>query len=162
VPEGQPIAPELLDYVDDYIDESEINDVIEGEFDADSNLIVFCRELFSQVFANVIGEPLTGFSAINAQRANVLRRTQTGRAWLAPLRRLVSRFQHFCKVYTDLLSEGYSTSEARSDFHFEFIPSVLNDLEAWAAETGHDDLHERVVAAQTAYDDYLGEWEAES
>lgn len=161
MPDALPVAVELLDFVDDYINESEINAALEAELDADSNLIVFSRELFAQLFANVIAEPLTGFAGVNAQRANVLRRTAAGRRWGTPLRRLVSHFQRFCKIYSDVLSEGYSTSEARSDFHFEFIPSVLNDLKAWAEGEGYVALVARISNAQQSYHAYLALWDPE-
>jgi hypothetical protein len=128
------IAPELLRYVDDYIDETDLGSALGSDLDSDSNLIVFCRELFAQLFANVVGEAITGISSVSAQRANVLRR-KAGRRWPSSLRRLTGHFQHFCKAYADLLGETYSGgSDARSDFYFEFVPSVLRDLEKWANE----------------------------
>jgi hypothetical protein len=54
---ASPVAPALLEYVDDYIAETSINDAVqERDLDAESNLVVFYRELFAQLFANVIGE----------------------------------------------------------------------------------------------------------
>jgi hypothetical protein len=153
------IAPELLRYVDDYIDETDLGSALAADLDSDSNLIVFCRELFAQLFANVIGEAITGISGASAQRANVLRR-KAGREWPSSLRRLVGHFQHFCKVYADLLGEGYSgSSEARSDFHFDFVPSVLRDLERWANEAEEGDLSAAVSSTRRRYDGYLSNWE---
>lgn len=81
---SSPIAPELLDYVNDYVDESDLNTAIDIELESDSNLILFCRELFGQLFANVIGEPITGIGEASAQRANILRR-KNRRGWPNPL-----------------------------------------------------------------------------
>ncbi len=91
------IAPELLRYVDDYIDETDVGSAIRADLDAASNLIVFCRELFAQLFANVVGEAITGIGGVSAQRANILRR-KSGRKWPESLRLLVGHFQHFCKI----------------------------------------------------------------
>ena len=154
-----PIAPELLRYVDDYIDETDLGMALDDELDSTSNLVVFCRELFAQLFANVIGERITGIGATSAQRANILRRKHGG-SWPEPLRRLVGHFQHLSRVYDDLLGVAYSGgSEARSDFHFDFIPSVLSDLEAWARERGDDELAVAVAATRTRYARYLMTWE---
>lgn len=161
MPENQGIAPELLQYVVDYVDETALESVLE-DVESESNLIVFCRELFGQLFANVIGEAITGIGAASAQRANVLRRTR-GRTWPGSLRRLVGHFQHFCKIYRDLLGEGYSGgSDARSEFHFTFIPNVMNDLEAWAKESEAPDLAEAITRARRRYDEYLSTWADES
>lgn len=87
-------------------------------------------------------------------------RRKAGRRWPGSLRRLVGQFQHFCKVYADLLGEGYSgSSEARSDFHFDFVPSVLRDLEGWANESAEGDLAAAVSSTRRRYDDYLSNWE---
>lgn len=153
------IAPELLRYVDDYIDETDVGSAIRADLDATSNLIVFCRELYAQLFANVVGEAITGIGGVSAQRANVLRR-KSGRKWPESLRLLVGHFQHFCKIYTDLLGGGYSGGgEARSEFHFEFVPAVLGDLETWAKESGADDLATTVSESRQRYDEYLSKWE---
>ncbi len=62
--------------------------------------------------------------------------------------------------YTDLLGEGYSRGgEARSEFHFEFVPAVLGDLETWAKESGADDLATTVSESRQRYDEYLSKWE---
>src|SRR6266487_4665303 len=140
VAETAAIAPELLLYVDEYIDETDLGSAIGSDLDATSNLLVFSRELFGQLFANVVGEPITGFGPASAQRANILRRRNRGR-WPGSLRRLVGHFQHLCKIYSDLLGETYGGgSQAKGDFHFEFIPTVLADLESWAIDTGTAEL----------------------
>jgi hypothetical protein len=155
VAEPAPVAPELLRYVDDYIDETDLGTAIEDALDADANLLVFVRELFAQIFANVIREPLTGPTAANAQRANVLRRKNRSE-WPASLGRLVGHFQRWTKTYDDLIGEGYGGgSEARGAFHFEFIPSVLTDLEAWSIETSEDELSAAVTLTRQRYDEFL-------
>lgn len=155
----QAVAPELLRYVDDYIDETDLNSALGSTLDSDSNLLVFCRELFAQLFANVIGEAITGIGSVSAQRANVLRR-RAGRTWPSSLRRLVGHFQHLCKAYADLLGETYSGgSDARSEFHFDFVPSILRDLEKWAKDVGEDDLATTVSDTRGRYDAYLSDWE---
>ena len=157
--ENPPVAPELLRYIDDYIEETDLGSALETDLDSDSNLIVFCRELFAQLFANVVGEAITGIGSVSAQRANVLRRKNRAR-WPASLRLLVGHFQHFCKVYADLLGEGYSgSSEAMSDFHFDLVPSLLGDLEKWADEAGVAPLGSAVHSARERYDDFLSKWE---
>lgn len=93
---GHAVAPELLRYVDDYIDETNLDDALRSHLDSNSNLIVFCRELFAQLFANVVGEAITSIGPTSAQRANVLRRMNKGR-WPASLSRLIGHFQRFCK-----------------------------------------------------------------
>jgi hypothetical protein len=103
------VAPQLLDYVAEYVDETDLSSALADDFDSDSNLIVFCRELFAQLFANVVGEAITTISSTSAQRANVLRRKH-GRTWGAPLRRLVGHFQEFCKIYTDLLERDIAAA----------------------------------------------------
>lgn len=73
MPERPPIAPELLRYVDDYVRETNVDAAMEAsDLDSESNLVAFYRELFSQLFANVLGEPITSFSAAGAQRARRL------------------------------------------------------------------------------------------
>lgn len=52
----------------------------------------------------------------------------------------------------DLLGETYSGgSDARSDFHFEFVPSVLRDLEKWANEADEGDLATAVSTTRGRY-----------
>ena len=55
VSDGHAVAPELLRYVDDYIEETNLDDALRSHLDSNSNLIVFCREFFAQLFANVVG-----------------------------------------------------------------------------------------------------------
>ena len=154
-----PVAPELLRYVDDYIEETDLNTAIEDALDADANLLIFVRELFAQIFANVIHEPLTAPSAANAQRANVLRRKNRSE-WPESLGRLVGHFQRWSKIYDDLIGEGYGgESETRSEFHFEFIPSVLADLEEWAAGASETELAEAISSTRQRYDEFLSDLE---
>src|SRR4051794_7497834 len=102
------ITPSLVRYVDDYMEETSIDAALRDDaLDADSQLIVFYRELFAQLFANVIGERITGINQRSGERARALYR-QHKTVWSAPLRQLVRDFQHFCKIYPDLLGEGYS------------------------------------------------------
>jgi hypothetical protein len=162
VSNGHGVAPELLRYVDDYVDETNLDDALRSHLDRNSNLIVFCRELFAQLFANVVGEAITSIGAASAQRANVLRRTHKSR-WPASLNRLVGHFQRFCKSYPDLVGEGYSGGgEVLSDFHFDFMTSVLHDLEAWAGETGDAELAGAVHESAGRYTAFLDEWEPEA
>src|SRR5437588_6031119 len=68
--ERPPVAPELLRYIDDYIEETDINSAVsEDELDSGSNLVVFYRELFAQLFANVVGERITGISQRSGEKA---------------------------------------------------------------------------------------------
>jgi hypothetical protein len=156
---GSPIAPALLRHIDEFIDEETLSTALDQEFDRDSRLIVFCRELFGQLFANVVGEAITGFGPTNAERASVLRRKNRSN-WPPPLRRLVGHFLHYCKLHSDLLGEGYSGgSEARSEFYFEFLPSLLRDLEIWGRDAGGRELLKAIAGGRERYDRYLAGWE---
>lgn len=158
---GHAVAPELLAYVDDYVDETSLVDALRSSLDSESNLIVFCRELFAQLFANVVGEAITSIGSTSAQRANVLRRMHKAH-WPASLSRLVGHFQRFCKIYPDLLGEGYSGgSETMSDFHFEFMVTLLHDLGAWARDAGAADLARAVHESGQRYTEFLDAWEPE-
>jgi hypothetical protein len=159
VSETPGVAPALLRYIDDYVNETNLPSALDEDLDSGSTLIVFCRELFAQLFANVIGEPITGIGGVSAQRANVLRRTK-GRTWPPSLKRLVGDFQHFCKIHGDLLGEGYSGGgEATNEFHFDFVPSVLSDLHRWASDAGLSDLADTVAATRGRYDLFLSDLE---
>lgn len=146
------IAPELLRYVDDYLAETSINAAVRKDaLDADSRLIVFYRELFSRLFANVVGERITGIGQRSGQRARELYQ-QRRRTWSMPLRELVRDFQHFCKAYPDLLGEAYSGgSEEISELHFAMLPSVLAHLEGWAQEEGETGLAAAVADTRSRY-----------
>jgi hypothetical protein len=83
MPDDAPIAPELFDYIDDYLDETALNEAVEqDELDSQSNLIVFCRELFAQLFVNVIGEAITTIgpgSSISTSCPTYFARSKIGR-----------------------------------------------------------------------------------
>jgi hypothetical protein len=150
------IAPELLRYIDDYLAETTINAVLRHDaLDSDSQLVVFYRELFAQLFANVVGERITGISQRSGERARALYRLR-GQTWSAPLRELVRDFQHFCKIYPDLLGEGYSGgNEEISELHFDLLPSVLAHLETWAHDEGKIGLAQAVADAARRYGDFI-------
>jgi hypothetical protein len=150
------IAPELLRYIDDYLAETTINAAVRrSELDSDSNLIVFYRELFAQLFANVVGERITGISQRSGERARELYRKHR-RAWRDPLRQLVRDFQHFCKIYPDLLGEGYSGgNEEISKLHFDLLPSVLAHLESWARQEDETQLETSVADARRRYREFV-------
>ena len=147
------IAPELVDYIEDYLEETGLDEAVErDELDPDSNLIVFCREVFVQLFANVIGETISTIGPTSAERANVLLRLHRHR-WPASLRRLVGRFQHFCKMYPDLVGKQYGDgSDEISEFHLDFVPDLLRELEAWAEAQEQDALLAAIKRVRGPYD----------
>jgi len=148
----EPIAAELLDYIDDYIAEIDVNQAVrESKLDSGSNLIVFYRELFAQLFANVVGERISGVGQRSGEKARALYRKHS-RNWSKALRALVRDFEHFCKIYPDLLGEEYGESnEAVSDLHFDLLPGLLDHLEEWARGDGRDGLGDRTAAARERY-----------
>jgi hypothetical protein len=156
VSEGIRISAEVLDFVDDYVaahgGEEEHSDERVG---ADAFLLNFCRSQFEQLFANVIGEPITGFNLSNAAKANVLRR-RNRRVWSQPLRRLTGDFQRCCKMYPDLVGAGYSDdSEAMTEFHLDFIPKILLHLWEWAEAEDETALAQAAAETRDAYDLFL-------
>jgi hypothetical protein len=154
------IAPDLLDYIDDYVEETDFNSAVRGSgLDSGSNLIVFYRELFAQLFANVIGERITGVGQRSGERARALYRSR-GRQWSPALRVLVREFQHFCKIYPDLLGEEYGGgNEAVSDLHFDLLPGLLDHLEQWARGEGDRTLADRTAAASKRYGEFVETFE---
>lgn len=153
------VSPELLRYVDDYIQEEDVNRAArEDELDAESNLIVFYREVFAQLFANVLHDPITGFRSRSGERARALYRRK-GSSWPATLRQLVRDYQHFCKIYPDLLGDMYGSSEAVGNLHVDLLPTLLGHLEAWAREGGHLELVSSVGASRQRYDNFIADLE---
>lgn len=153
------VAPELARYIEDYVEETDIGGALGSSLDSDSNLIVFCQGFFSQFFANVIGEPIETIGARSAQRANVLlRRRRAG--FSATVKRLIRRFQHFCKLYPDLLGERYGGGlDAVAAFHFEFVPAFLLEIEAWATEEREEPLKQAIGDARAAYAEFENSFE---
>src|SRR4051794_25339492 len=145
-----------MGYVDDYVAEVSIDAALgEEALDSDSQLVVFYRELFAQLFANVIEEPITGISQRSGERARELYR-QRGSTWPPPLRDLVRDFQHFCKIYPDLLGEGYGGgSEEISELHFDLLPSVLTNLERWAESEGEQTLANVASDGRRRYGEFV-------
>jgi hypothetical protein len=156
VPDDEPIAVALLRYVDDYVDESDVNEAVSGgDLDSDSNLIVFYRELFSQLFANVLAEPITSISLSSARRARRLQLTKGGE-WSRPLKALVRSFQHLCKIYRDLLGEQYGEGgDAVSELHFDLLPTLLLELQAWAKDEGLEELEKATRASAAKYRSFI-------
>lgn len=154
------VAPELLDYIDDYVEETDFNQAVRSSgLDSESQLIVFYRELFAQLFANVLGEPLLGINDRSAKRANVLYRRHR-RDWPPSLRRLVKDFQRLCKIYPDLLGAAYSDGgDLISKLHFDLLPQLLRHLEAWADDTESEALRERASEASQVFADFIDTFE---
>lgn len=153
--ERYPLAPELLAYIDDYITEADPERALAEPLDSGANLLVFCRELYAQLFANVIGEPITGIGSAAATRAVVLMRSN-GRRWQPELVSLVRMFLHFSKFYPDLIGEMYSESpDEVGNFHVNFVPSLLRALAAWATATRETALAIAVASAIVAYSEFL-------
>lgn len=154
------VAPELLRYIDDYLEETNINDAVrEDELDSDSNLIVFYRELFAQLFANVVAERITGIGQRSGERARELYERH-GSEWSVPLRSLVREFQHFCKLYPDLLGAAYGGgNEAVVDLHFGLLPGLLHKLKGWAELEGDEALVEATEQARRRYGQFLDDFE---
>jgi hypothetical protein len=155
-----PIAVELLDYVDDYIDETDFNQAVRGSgLDPGSNLIAFYREFFAQLFANVVGERISGVGPRTGAKARALHRKHS-RDWQPALRALVRDFEHFCKLYPDLLGEEYGEgNEAVSDLHFDLLPDLLEHLEAWARAENDHELGDRAQDARERYGEFVDTFE---
>jgi len=155
-----PIAPQLLRYVHDYIDETNVNDAVsDTELDSGSNLIVFYRELFAQLFANVLHQPITGIDMRSGERARELYERR-GREWREGQRALVRDYQHFCKLYPDLLGEEYGGgNEAVVELHFELLPTLLGHLGDWAGEATQNELRDAVGEARERYLEFMNEFE---
>lgn len=155
-----PVAPALLRYVDEYVEERTMNEVLRAEtIDDDSALLVFYRELFAQLFANVLKEPLTGVGQRAGERARELY-TASARDWSPPLRELVRDFQHFVKIYPDLLGNAYGDgNEAINDLHWDLLPSLLAHVQAWATNEALHDLASAAAASAERYRDFLDAFE---
>jgi hypothetical protein len=157
--ESRPVAAELLRYVDEYIQEEDFNRAVRSkELDSESNLIVFYRELFAQVFANVVGEKITGMGARSGEKARELYERHA-QDWSHELCELVRDFQHFCKIYPDLLGDTYGGSEAVADLHFSLLPQLLMHLEDWAINSGETELATAVAGSRGRYSEFAAELE---
>lgn len=151
VPDEGPVSPAVVGFLEDYIAEVDMADALEQtEMDADELLVVFCREAFNQFFSNVLLRPMQAPSSLAAEMANLLAREHP--EWSPQRRRVVRQYQHFCKMYWDLVGEFYGggTDTVRR-FHFEFVPAMLDDLVLWAAQAREAELVARLIPAQLAY-----------
>lgn len=155
-----PVAPALLRYVDEYVEERTMNEAVRSaQVNDDSALVVFYRELFAQLFTNVLDEPLTGVGQRAGERARELY-SASAHEWSPPLRDLVRDFQHFVKIYPDLLGNAYGDgNEAINDLHWHLLPTLLSHVTAWAMNEGLDDLAAAATASATRYGDFVDAFE---
>lgn len=121
---------------------------------------MFYRELFAQLFANVVGERISGVGQRSGENARALYRGRA-RDWSPALRALVRDFEHFCKIYSDLLGQEYGEGdEAVSDLHFDLLPRLLDHLEQWARAESNHELAEQTAAARERYGHFMETFEA--
>jgi len=149
------VAPELTRYLDDYISEVALGEVLDEELEPGSNLLAFCRGAFDQLLANVVGVEAKRPSANSAVQMRTLMRKRK-RQWSPELSRLMGRFQHFCKIYPDVTGDEYGGgSEAMTSFHTDFVPGFIRDLEAWAASEQEKELASALAHSRGDYDAWV-------
>jgi hypothetical protein len=78
--------------------------------------------------------------------------------WPPVLVRLVRDFQHFCKIYPDLLGREYGGgNESIAELHFGLLPGLLLDIREWAQHEGDSELVAKAEQRRRDYAEYLAE-----
>jgi hypothetical protein len=138
------IEPRLFDLLDEYSAA-----IIEGAIKPASGIrstskaITFLQSLFEQMFASSFGVQLEAFDYESKRMSVALRHEQEIPRPLVPI---VSAFEELCDLYPDVIGASYgggSTAILRR-FHERYLPRLLRSLRRWAAESGQDELEQRV------------------
>jgi hypothetical protein len=149
---ASPISPDLFNRVDEYTDS-----ILKGAVTSDSivrediPIYIFYQNFFLQFFDNVLHYPITGFDEKAQDRAARKRLSLKGPEQ-APVRQLITQFENFCDMRTDLEGGLYFASDDDFiEFHEKLIPRLLTSIQTWATSASLPRLAERAEQALDTY-----------
>jgi len=147
----QAISPEIFASIDEAIEALGEKGQVDEPLDFQSPVREFCRTFYEQFFANVANKRLRSISADSALEATLLLKDPK-RNWPPEARKLLVRFQHLCKLDTDIRGRSYGGDEQiYREFHEEFVVELIEEIEAWAEAAGAPELAKRAAAAGPEY-----------
>lgn len=149
---ADPPSPALFTRVDEYTASILGGAVTDGmTLDENTAIYTFYQNFFLQFFDYLGKGPITGFDERAKEHATRLR-ISLKNPEMAAARAVICRFEDFCDLISDLNAGLYFPS--RDDFlmfHREYIPDLLQDIEAWATSVQLDELGQRSERAFDAY-----------
>lgn len=156
---NQPVALAVFDFLRDARGELTAASSVDEAFRSTSAAREFCLNFFLQFFENALEVPIESVSMKSAAEANVLAKKR--RELTKPQRALIRRFQHLCKIDADIRGGDYGGGRVvYRSFHEDFLPTLLDDIAAWARSEEQDELAVRADAEAESYRSTVDQVEA--
>ena len=149
-----PLEPSLFDFVSDF--SQEVLDGKIGQLDTveeSSPVITFCENLFSQFFAEYLGQPIEGFDFEAKRAAAGLAERFQGQEDRKETRSLIALFEKFCDLYGDVVGGAYgSGSVTYQTFHSDYMRRLLARTLTWSKQGEYGELTAAIERAQDTYE----------
>lgn len=156
----QIVALAVFDFLDDARGELLAASSIDEAFRTTSAAREFCLNFFLQFFENALEAPIESVSMKSAAEANILAKKRLDLS--KPQRALIRRFQHLCKIDADIRGGDYGGGRAvYRSFHEDFLPTLLDDVGAWAKSEGQDQMAVRASQEAESYRSTVDQVEAQ-
>lgn len=139
------LVADVFEFVSDYADELRTRERLLTEFDADTGLVLFCREFFNQFFREQFEVQLTTFSSTEA--ANVWVEVLPQLSQGDPREIIVGAFREFCQDFDTIIGEHYDRGGELTAFQTEFVPDLLQSIASWADGAEREEIASAAWAA---------------